>query len=53
MANLLPTIFFGHGNPMNAVMNNRYTEAWRHIGSHTPRPRAGQSISVDGGYVMR
>ncbi len=46
MANLLPTIFFGHGNPMNAVMNNRYTEAWRHIGSHTPRPRAILSISA-------
>ena len=28
MPDLLPAIFFGHGNPMNAVHNNGYTEAW-------------------------
>ncbi len=28
MSEILPAIFFGHGNPMNAVLNNRYTDAW-------------------------
>jgi aromatic ring-opening dioxygenase catalytic subunit (LigB family) len=46
MANLLPAIFFGHGNPMNAVMKNAYTDAWRRIGEDTERPRASLSISA-------
>ena len=46
MAGILPAIFFGHGNPMNAVTDNDYTEAWRRIGSETPRPRAILSISA-------
>ncbi len=28
MPEMLPAIFFGHGKPMNAVLNNRYTEGW-------------------------
>lgn len=46
MTNLLPAIFFGHGNPMNAVTRNGYTEAWRRIGQQTPRPKAILSISA-------
>jgi len=46
MANILPAIFFGHGNPMNAVLNNAYTDAWRRIGEDTERPRAIVSISA-------
>src|SRR3974390_2966523 len=46
MANTLPAIFFGHGNPLNAVANNGYTEAWRRIGKETPRPKAILSISA-------
>jgi 4,5-DOPA dioxygenase extradiol len=46
MANALPAIFFGHGNPMNAVATNGYTEAWRRIGQETPRPKAILSISA-------
>jgi 4,5-DOPA dioxygenase extradiol len=46
MADILPAIFFGHGNPMNAVLNNPYTDAWRRIGEATPRPRAILSISA-------
>jgi 4,5-DOPA dioxygenase extradiol len=46
MAKLLPAIFFGHGNPMNAVTRNNYTEAWRLIGSQAPRPKAILSISA-------
>jgi 4,5-DOPA dioxygenase extradiol len=44
--NLLPAIFFGHGNPMNALLSNGYTQAWRRIGQDTPRPKAVLSISA-------
>ncbi len=46
MTMLLPAIFFGHGNPMNALASNAYTQAWRQIGIDTPRPRAILSISA-------
>ena len=29
---LAPVAFLGHGNPMNALERNRYTEAWRAFG---------------------
>lgn len=46
MAEILPAIFFGHGNPMNAVMNDSYTEGWRRTGTETPRPKAILSVSA-------
>lgn len=46
MAKILPAIFFGHGNPMNAVLNNAYTNAWSRIGRTIPRPKAILSISA-------
>jgi 4,5-DOPA dioxygenase extradiol len=46
MAERAPAIFFGHGNPMNAVLNNHYTEAWRRLGQEMPRPTAILSISA-------
>jgi len=46
MADMLPTVFFGHGNPMNALAHNGYTEAWRRIGAGIPRPKAILSISA-------
>ncbi len=46
MANILPAIFIGHGNPMNAITNNGYTEAWRRLGQEMPRPKAILSISA-------
>lgn len=42
----MPSIFFGHGNPMNALARNRYTEGWRRIGEQTARPRAVLCISA-------
>jgi 4,5-DOPA dioxygenase extradiol len=46
MPDLLPAIFFGHGNPMNALMHNGYTEGWRRIGEETAKPKAILSISA-------
>jgi 4,5-DOPA dioxygenase extradiol len=42
----MPAIFFGHGNPMNAVSGNPWTEAWRRIGEQTARPKAILAISA-------
>src|SRR5687767_625089 len=42
----LPAIFFGHGNPMNAIASNAYTEAWRRMGAAIPRPRAVLCVSA-------
>jgi 4,5-DOPA dioxygenase extradiol len=42
----MPAIFFGHGNPMNALLNNSYTEGWRRIGRETAKPKAILSISA-------
>jgi 4,5-DOPA dioxygenase extradiol len=42
----MPAAFFGHGNPMNALERNRYTEAWRAFGRSVPRPRAILVISA-------
>jgi 4,5-DOPA dioxygenase extradiol len=46
MHNLFPAFFFGHGNPMNAVQNNAYTDAWNRIGLSAPKPKAILSISA-------
>ena len=42
----MPAMFFGHGNPMNAVSRNAYTEGWRRIGEQIARPEAIVSVSA-------
>ena len=42
----MPAIFFGHGNPMNALENNAYTKEWSAIGEKMPRPKAILAISA-------
>jgi 4,5-DOPA dioxygenase extradiol len=42
----LPAIFFGHGNPMNALADNAYTQAWRQLCESFPKPRAVLCISA-------
>lgn len=46
MSSPLPAIFFGHGNPLNALRRNSYTEAWASIGNILPRPRAILCVSA-------
>jgi 4,5-DOPA dioxygenase extradiol len=46
MAVKIPALFLGHGNPMNALASNRYTEAWRRLGRDLPRPSAILAISA-------
>jgi len=43
---VMPAAFFGHGNPMNAIETNRYTEAWSAFGQAVPRPRVVLVISA-------
>ena len=42
----MPAAFIGHGSPMNAIDDNRYTAAWRAFGRSAPRPRAILVISA-------
>jgi 4,5-DOPA dioxygenase extradiol len=42
----MPAVFIGHGSPMNTLAQNRYTAAWRAVGSSLPRPRAVLCISA-------
>jgi 4,5-DOPA dioxygenase extradiol len=42
----MPAAFLGHGNPMNALDDNRFTEAWRAFGASVPRPRAILVVSA-------
>lgn len=46
MTKPMPAIFFGHGNPMNALTRNAWTEGWAAIGASLPRPRAVVCISA-------
>jgi 4,5-DOPA dioxygenase extradiol len=46
MSDRMPAIFFGHGNPMNAISRNAYSSAWTAIGTRLPRPRAVLSVSA-------
>ncbi|HEV8117910.1 MAG TPA: 4,5-DOPA dioxygenase extradiol [Thermoanaerobaculia bacterium] len=46
MADRLPAIFFGHGNPMNALTTNAFTQEWRRIGARVGKPRAILAVSA-------
>jgi 4,5-DOPA dioxygenase extradiol len=46
MAKPMPAIFFGHGNPMNALEHNAWTEGWAALGAKMPRPKAVLCISA-------
>jgi 4,5-DOPA dioxygenase extradiol len=43
---MLPAVFVGHGNPLNALQENDWTRAWAALGAALPRPRAVLSISA-------
>src|SRR6185436_15011938 len=47
---MLPAMFIGHGNPMNALAENAYTARWKSLGVETPRP---QSDSLDFRALVR
>jgi 4,5-DOPA dioxygenase extradiol len=42
----LPAVFFGHGSPMNALEDNRYTRAWHDFAESIEPPKAILAISA-------
>ena len=46
MSQRMPAVFFGHGNPLNALADNAYTRAWAAIGKNLPRPKAILAVSA-------
>jgi 4,5-DOPA dioxygenase extradiol len=46
MSERLPAVFIGHGNPLYAIDENRWTRAWRQLAESLPRPGAILSISA-------
>ena len=46
MSERMPAIFFGHGNPMNALYTNEWTEGWSAIGQTIPRPNGIVCVSA-------
>src|SRR5579862_4681933 len=42
----MPSVFVGHGNPMNAVQQNEFTDGWRRMAASIPKPRAILAISA-------
>ena len=46
MTQRMPALFIGHGNPMNALADNGWTQAWSELAAGMPRPQAIVSISA-------
>lgn len=51
----MPVVFVGHGSPMNAIEDNRWSRGFAELGRMLPRPAAILSVSahwfVDGLYL--
>jgi 4,5-DOPA dioxygenase extradiol len=43
---LMPTIFFGHGSPMNAIQDNDFTKAFKNVGHEITKPKAIICVSA-------
>lgn len=46
MTTTIPSIFIGHGSPMNTLESNGYTLAWQKLGRALPRPRGILVVSA-------
>jgi 4,5-DOPA dioxygenase extradiol len=42
----LPVLFVGHGDPMNAIRQNEFTQSWQLVGKSMPKPTAILCISA-------
>src|SRR5665647_1395381 len=42
----MPVLFVGHGSPMNAIEDNKYTRGWEKIAHEIPKPKAILSVSA-------
>lgn len=46
MKEKMPTLFVGHGSPMNAIEDNEFTKEWRRLGKEIPKPKAILMVSA-------
>ena len=46
MTERMPTLFMGHGSPMNAIDENEFTQGWREIAKGIPRPESILCVSA-------
>ncbi|MGL4383648.1 MAG: 4,5-DOPA dioxygenase extradiol [Bacilli bacterium] len=46
MSNIMPTLFIGHGSPMNAIEDNDYSRTWQALGAQIPIPKAIVVVSA-------
>lgn len=46
MKNLMPVLFIGHGNPMNAIEKNEFQDGWKNIAKTFRKPKAIICISA-------
>lgn len=46
MSQKAPVVFVGHGSPLNAVENNKYSEKWAEVGKNIAKPSAILSLSA-------
>ena len=42
----MPTLFVGHGSPMNAITDNAYSREWKRLGDSLPTPSAILCVSA-------
>lgn len=42
----MPVVFIGHGNPMNAILDNSFSRTWKLLGKQLPQPKAILCISA-------
>ncbi len=42
----MPVLFVGHGNPMNAILDNRWSRGFKALGRTVPRPKAIVCVSA-------
>ncbi|WP_293785881.1 4,5-DOPA dioxygenase extradiol [uncultured Pedobacter sp.] len=43
---LMPTLFIGHGSPMNGIENNEFSQSWIDLASHISVPKAVLVVSA-------
>lgn len=44
--NRMPVVFVGHGSPLNAILDNRFSRGWASMGRELPKPKAILAISA-------
>lgn len=43
---LMPTLFIGHGSPMNGIEHNEFSQSWADLAKHIPVPKAVLVVSA-------